>query len=184
MKTHTTTFKSFQTEVYQAACDDRRLAKIRAIAGAHDADDLALATAARLIASNAEVESSDRAIAIWHEACKNAAIDLARAKVRQADLRNEHANAIPLPSRPDNALTVLLRMEAAGIVQEAIETMLGIEHGEIFKAIALDGRTNAEVAEGLNMPIGTVLAIVSRGRDKVARYLDRAGYPIDFFKVD
>ena len=57
--------------------------------------------------------------------------------------------------------------------------LLSVEHRQVLLLVALEGLQYAEVAEVLNVPVGTVMSRLSRARDRLMQLAsgERAAQP-------
>ncbi len=73
-------------------------------------------------------------------------------------------------TRPDRGVELQFDAE----VEAALGSLSSI-FGEVIELVDIDGLTYAEAADVLNVPVGTVMSRLHRGRKKIREHLRRAG---------
>ena len=69
---------------------------------------------------------------------------------------------VPEPARPASQVEKLMASETLSALK-----LLSVEHRQVLLLVALEGLQYAEVAEVLNVPVGTVMSRLSRARDRL-----------------
>lgn len=131
----------------------------------HDADDLLQLTVERVLEKGMP---DDAHAGKWaYRVCRNLWFDELRARdVRSRHVRAEMAGNGEQNISPADGL-VRLEFERAG---EAL-SRLPEEQRSVLLLVAVEGRSYAEVAEILDIPIGTVMSRVARARRSLAEKL-------------
>jgi RNA polymerase sigma factor (sigma-70 family) len=123
-----------------------------------DGDDLLQATVERVLDKGMPVDAH---VAKWaYRVCKNAWID----EIRSRDVRQKYPQLV-LGEEND---TPSAEQSASGQRElEAISVALGelpVEQRLALTLVAIDGKTYAEAAEILEVPVGTIMSRVARAR--------------------
>ena len=82
------------------------------------------------------------------------------------DALNEDGNAEPVASNASAETDAALREMSSALAQ------LPVEQRQVVLLVGLEQLTYAEAAEVLEVPIGTVMSRLSRGRDRLRQLLD------------
>jgi RNA polymerase sigma factor (sigma-70 family) len=127
---------------------------------ASDADDLTQMTVERALASRAQWQEGTKLDSWLYRIMRNLWIDTARSRARKARVESppEAAETIGVDPRPGvEAAIDLARVMAA-------MSRLPDEQREVVALILVEGFGYREVAEMLDLPIGTVSSRLVRGR--------------------
>jgi len=82
------------------------------------------------------------------------------------DALNEEGNAEPVASNASAETSATLREMSSALAQ------LPVEQRQVVLLVGLEQLTYAEAADVLEIPIGTVMSRLSRGRDRLRQLLD------------
>lgn len=125
-----------------------------------DADDLAQMTIERALVSRRQWQPGTRLDSWLYRIMRNLWIDTARSRARKSRLEAppEAAEAIGVDPRPGIEATVDLKRVMAAMDR------LPDEQREVVALILVEGFGYREVAEMLDLPIGTVSSRLVRGR--------------------
>ena len=128
----------------------------------HDADDLLQLTVERVLERGMP---KDAHAGKWaYRVCRNLWLDELRAREVRSRFAKAEATGNGDPGVNDAGGLERLEFER---VEQAINT-LSEEQRTVLLLVAIEGRSYAEVAEVLNIPIGTVMSRVARARRSLA----------------
>ena len=149
----------FESGLTQCLPRLRRFAHALSRNGA-DADDLTQATVERALLARKQWQAGTRLDSWLYRIMRNLWIDTARSRARKAKLEAppEAAASVGIDPRPAVEASVDLNR-----VMAAMES-LPDEQREVVALILIEGFGYREVAEMLDMPIGTVSSRLVRGR--------------------
>ncbi|MEM1114743.1 MAG: RNA polymerase sigma factor [Pseudomonadota bacterium] len=135
---------------------------------AADADDLLQVTIERILEKGMP---EDAHVAKWaYRVCRNAWID----EIRSRDVRQRYPQQA-VTDDPDVALSaeqVASQEQAVGDVAAALQ-QLPAEQRSALVLVAVDGKSYAEAAELLDVPVGTIMSRIARARKNLAAALAR-----------
>jgi len=130
-----------------------------------DADDLLQATVEKVLEKGMP---DDAHPAKWaYRVCKNAWIDELRAR----EVRQRYPEQVEEPDGSPSAELVARRerqVSAVGIAMEALPT----EQRLALTLVAVEGKTYAEAADILEVPVGTIMSRIARARRQLADTID------------
>lgn len=142
----------------------------RALVGrGEDAEDLVQETLARAVArmnkSDGDLESIRNRKSYLFAILHNAHVDRMPERYRSRNVVSIHdvANSLPVPANQSD------RAEFNDL--ERALAQLPEEYRQVVLLVGLEGFTYKEVAETLDIPIGTVMSRLSRGREKLRRLM-------------
>lgn len=149
----------FQREVLLAELGGLRKFCLSLTGNAADADDLLQVTVERILDKGMP---EDAHVAKWaYRVCKNAWIDEVRSReVRQRYPQVAEAGGGEHSLSAEDEASGERRMEA---VAAALE-QLSPEHRLSLTLVAIEGKTYAEAAEILEVPVGTIMSRIARAR--------------------
>tara|TARA_R110001592_G_scaffold126336_1_gene337455 strand:- start:77658 stop:78161 length:504 start_codon:yes stop_codon:yes gene_type:complete len=130
-----------------------------------DGDDLLQATIERVLEKGMP---EDAHVAKWaYRVCKNAWID----EIRSRDVRQKYPQlVIDEDDNSPSAEQSAAEQRELGIVSAALAE-LAVEQRLALTLVAIDGRTYAEAAEILDVPIGTIMSRIARARRNLVEQL-------------
>jgi len=130
-----------------------------------DADDLTQTVVEKLLTK--PIPENVAALPWMFRVCKNAWIDEIRSrKVRHTD-ESVDLNEIAVATSDDSSQEIQQTKLKAAIME------LPDTHRDVITLIVISGRSYAETAEVLEIPIGTVMSRVARAREKLALTLNQ-----------
>ncbi len=135
-----------------------------------DADDLVQATVERVLTGGLPVEAPKAWLV---RVCKNLWIDeLRKRKIRNHDSYSEEGEeASRIADNPSNPVETLIegdrRYDAIGRALEKLTK----DHRVILSMIVVEGLSYSQVAEALELPVGTVMSRVARARTSLRKQL-------------
>jgi RNA polymerase sigma-70 factor (ECF subfamily) len=130
------------------------------LSGSREAgEDLVQETLERVLRSPRRVSGSE--FAYLARALRNSHVDRVRADVRRTQTTTEPAvlESIAAPER------TAVSLEARAVLEAVAQ--LPDDYREVVVAVDVSGLSYAEAAEGLGIPIGTVMSRLYRGRRRV-----------------
>jgi len=130
------------------------------------ADDLAQETMTAGIINNGQLRDEKQLYAWLFSILRNNWLRYLRRAKHQAELNDE------LPARDSGPLRNAQELETVRRVRHAL-TMLTLEQREVISLIDLDELSYSEVAEILDIPIGTVMSRLHRARKKLLAKLKK-----------
>lgn len=128
-----------------------------------DADDLVQATVERVLAGGLPVEAPKAWLV---RVCKNLWIDeLRKRKIRNHDSYSEEGEEVTLVAdNPQNPVESRFEDERRyDAIGEALDSLTE-DHRIILSMVVVEGLSYAQVAEALELPVGTVMSRVARAR--------------------
>ena len=136
----------------------------------HDADDLVQATVERVLKSGLPVEAPKAWLV---RVCKNLWIDeLRKRQIRNHDSYREEGEdttqAADLAVNPVESDIEIERRHDA--IADALD-WLSEDHRVILSMVVVEGLSYAQVAESLELPVGTVMSRVARARSSLRKQL-------------
>jgi RNA polymerase sigma-70 factor (ECF subfamily) len=147
---------------------DRLYRAARAMCGSHaDAEDLVQEVCVRVLAKPRVVRGDDRAYLLG--VLRNTFISQCRKRRRQTTVEPASLLSEPDPGRFDPELGTLAREVHREIAA------LPDHYRDVVIAVDILGLPYSEAANALDLPVGTVMSRLSRGRSRVARLV---GMPI------
>jgi RNA polymerase sigma-70 factor (ECF subfamily) len=138
-----------------------------------DADDLAQSTLERALGSLQQWEPGSRLDSWLYRIAQNLWIDQRRA-ARLRGITESADAAMPLIGEDGREIT-----ERHLMVRDAVRALgsLPEEQQAVLALVSIEGMAYAEVAKILNVPIGTVMSRLARGRRAIAAQV--LGTPLD-----
>jgi RNA polymerase sigma-70 factor, ECF subfamily len=130
-----------------------------------DAEDLVQETCARVLAKQRSIGSDADALPYLLAVLRNTFVSQIRSRERRprsAPLEEAELWAASAPGRSPAAV-----LEAREVF--AAIAALPVEQREVVAAVDVAGLSYAEAAESLNVPTGTIMSRLYRGRERVAR---------------
>lgn len=157
---------AFEAEVL-ASVDSLYRTALRLTRAPADAEDLVQDTLLKAFRASDRFEPGTNSRAwlftILHNTARNRARDRARQQVTVDSEAVERAGDVPSSGTAETPESILLRDTLAPELQAAID-----ELSEAFRQAVwlrdVEGFSYAEIAEMLNVPVGTVMSRISRGR--------------------
>ena len=129
-----------------------------------DADDLLQGTVERLLDRGLP---DDAHIARWsYRVCKNLWID----EIRSREVRTRHAVSVVQAGGPGETAPSAETLSAAQLELDAVYAALGQlpeEQRLAITLVAVEGKSYAEAAEILDVPIGTIMSRIARARKQL-----------------
>lgn len=126
-----------------------------------DADDLLQITVERVL--NKGMPEDAHAVKWAYRICKNAWID----EIRSRDVRQKYPHLVSEePAIAPSAEHIADGKQALESVGAALE-MLPVEQRLALTLVAIEGKTYAQAAEILEVPIGTIMSRVARARQQL-----------------
>lgn len=137
-----------------------------------DADDLVQETYERVLRRPREIAHEDDALPYLLRVLRNTWVDTLRSRGRRptAPLDLEAAARIEAPPAPASPLERVAAREVFAAVVSVPQ-----ESRDVLAAVDVAGLSYAEAAEALEVPVGTVMSRLSRGRRRVAEALGHTG---------
>lgn len=135
-----------------------------------DADDVVQATVVKVLNGGLPVESPKAWLV---RVCRNLWIDEVRKRqIRNHDTYVEEGEGVSHPAELDSnplesGLQDAKRFEAIGAALDHLSD----DHREILSMVVVEGMSYAQVAEALELPIGTVMSRVARARSNLKKHL-------------
>ena len=136
-----------------------------------DADDLVQATLEKVLVSSLPVDAPK---AWLLRVCKNQWIDeLRKRRVRDHDTYVEEGEAVTLSTEiiPDAVEKTVEDDRRYDAIAAALDK-LSEDHRVILSMVVVDGLSYAQVAEALELPVGTVMSRVARARTSLRKHLN------------
>lgn len=131
-----------------------------------DADDLLQATVERLLDRGLP---DDAHMARWsYRVCKNLWID----EVRSREVRTRHVVSVVQAGGPGETSPSAEALSAVQLELDAVYAALGKlpeEQRMALTLVAVEGKSYAEAAEILDVPIGTIMSRIARARKQLLR---------------
>ena len=151
---------------------DRLYRAAWAITGAReDAEDLVQETYERVLRRRREIAREEDALPYLLGVLRNTWVDMVRSRARRpaTTLDLEAAARIEAPAGSSSPVE---RVAA----REVFDTVAGLreEFRDVLAAVDVAGLSYAEAADALDLPVGTVMSRLARGREQVARSLGGA----------
>jgi RNA polymerase sigma factor (sigma-70 family) len=136
------------------------------LTGSHaDADDLLQATVEKVLEKGMPQGAHP---ARWiYRVCKNAWID----ELRSREVRHRYPEQAQEPDGTPSAEWVAGQERQVGAVIDALE-QLPKEQRLALTLVAVEGKTYAEAAEILDVPVGTIMSRIARARRHLANNID------------
>ncbi len=132
-----------------------------------DADDLLQATVEKVLEKGMPEDAHP---AKWaYRVCKNAWID----ELRSREVRQRYPEQAEEPDSSPSAELVAVRERQVSAVGEALER-LPAEQRLALTLVAVEGKSYAEAAEILEVPMGTIMSRIARARRQLADTIDLA----------
>ncbi len=133
-----------------------------------DADDLVQATCERAIANLEKWEPGTRLDSWLYRIAQN----LQRNVIRQSKRRQSHLNVVEATAntQSDGEAAVISQMALKDVVAQI--DRLPEDQRVILLLVVVEGRRYRDVAEILDLPIGTVTSRLARARDTLRRCLE------------
>ena len=135
-----------------------------------DADDLVQATVERVLNGGLPVEAPKAWLV---RVCKNLWIDeLRKRKIRNHDSYTEEGEEITyVADNPPNPVETKIEDDRRyDAIADALEKLTE-DHRVILSMIVVEGLSYAQVAEALELPVGTVMSRVARARTSLRKQL-------------
>jgi RNA polymerase sigma-70 factor (ECF subfamily) len=134
-----------------------------------DADDLVQATCERAIANLEKWEPGTRLDSWMYRIAQN----LQRNEIRQSKRRESHLSVVETTanSHSDGEAAVMSQMALNDVTAQI--GRLPEEQRMILLLVVVEGRRYRDVAEILDLPIGTVTCLLARARDTLRQCLER-----------
>lgn len=130
-----------------------------------DADDLLQATMEKVLDKGMPEGAHP---AKWaYRVCKNAWID----ELRSREVRQRYPEQVGEPDSAPSAERVAGRERQVSAVSAALE-QLAPDQRLALTLVAVDGKTYAEAADILEVPVGTIMSRIARARRQLADTLD------------
>lgn len=129
-----------------------------------DADDLLQATVEKVLDKGMPAEAHP--IKWAYRVCKNAWID----ELRSREVRQRYPEQAEEPDFSPSAELVAGQEQALGAVGVALE-QLPTEQRLALTLVAVEGKTYAEAAEILEVPVGTIMSRIARARRQLVETL-------------
>ena len=159
----------FETELAQLLPRLRRFAHALSRNRA-DADDLAQATIERALRSRAQWQAGTRLDSWAYRIMRNLWIDMVRARGRKERHEAPEDEARQIGEDPRDAMDAAMELARAMSAMERLPD----EQREIVALILIEGFGYREVAEMLDLPVGTVSSRLVRGRTALLHMLGGA----------
>lgn len=153
---------SFETELTALLPRVRRFARALT-GGAADGDDLVQIAMERALRNRDRYQPGTRMDMWLFRIVRNALIDQVRQRRRRPEAALEAAEHV---AGDDGAGAAERRLMLARTL--AALDALPIDQREVLALVALDGMSYREAAEALDIPIGTVMSRIARGRAAIA----------------
>lgn len=150
---------TFERELTELLPRLRRFAHALSRNGA-DADDLTQATVERALRSREQWQPGTRLDSWLYRIMRNLWIDTSRARIRKEKNEAPEEEAQNVGDDPRGALEAAIELKRAMAAMERLPD----EQREIVALILIEGFGYREVAEMLDLPIGTVSSRLVRGR--------------------
>jgi RNA polymerase sigma-70 factor (ECF subfamily) len=133
-----------------------------------DAEDLVQETYERVLRRPREIAREEDALPYLLGVLRNTWVDTVRARARRpaAPLDAEAAERIEAPAASSSPVERLAAREVFAVVAG-----LPDEFRDVLAAVDVAGLSYAEAAQSLDLPVGTVMSRLSRGRRRVAEAL-------------
>lgn len=142
---------------------------LRMVGDEQDASDLSQEVLLRML-RNLDRYDPSRSFSTWiFGIARNACIDHHRRGKRR---RHEPLDEVPCTR--ENPLTLVTREQRAERLREALD-QIGPMYREVLVMYHFEHLTYAEIAEALQLPMGTVMNRIFRARQKVRAIYDDAG---------
>lgn len=135
-----------------------------------DADDIVQSTVEKVLISGLPVEAPKAWLV---RVCRNLWIDeIRKRKVRDHDVYSEEGEAVSQVANidPKPVETNAEESERFSAIGHALDRLTD-EHREILSMVVVEGMSYAQVAEALELPVGTVMSRVARARTNLRRML-------------
>jgi RNA polymerase sigma-70 factor (ECF subfamily) len=148
---------------------DRLYRAAWAMTGAReDAEDLVQETFERVLRRPREIAREEDALPYLLGVLRNTWVDIVRGRARRptAPLDVEAASHVAAPAAASSPLERLAAREVFAAV-----AALPQDFRDVLAAVDVAGLSYAEAAQSLDLPIGTVMSRLSRGRRQVAEAL-------------
>ena len=150
---------TFERELTELLPRLRRFAHALSRNGA-DADDLTQATVERALRSREQWQPGTRLDSWLYRIMRNLWIDISRARIRKEKNEAPEEEAQNVGDDPRGALEAAIELKRAMAAMERLPD----EQREVVALILIEGFGYREVAEMLDLPIGTVSSRLVRGR--------------------
>lgn len=150
---------TFERELTELLPRLRRFAHALSRNGA-DADDLTQATVERALRSREQWQPGTRLDSWLYRIMRNLWIDTSRARIRKEKNEAPEEEAQNVGDDPRGALEAAIELKRAMAAMERLPD----EQREVVALILIEGFGYREVAEMLDLPIGTVSSRLVRGR--------------------
>ena len=135
-----------------------------------DAEDLVQETYERVLRKPREIAREEDALSYLLGVLRNTWVDTVRSRARRptAPLDLEAAARIEAPAAASSPVERVAAREVFAVVAALPDDLR-----DVLAAVDVAGLSYAEAATALNLPIGTVMSRLSRGRESVAQTLGR-----------
>lgn len=148
---------------------DRLYRAAWAITGAReDAEDLVQETYERVLRRSRQIEREEDALPYLLGALRNTWVDIVRARARRPTVPLDAEAASRVEAR-EAASSPIERVAAREVFRVVAE--LEDDFRDVVAAVDVAGLSYAEAARSLDLPLGTVMSRLSRGRRRVAEAL-------------
>jgi len=151
--------RAFERDLTELLPRLRRFAHALSRNGA-DADDLTQSTVERALRSREQWQPGTRLDSWLYRIMRNLWIDTSRARIRKEKNEAPEEEAQSVGDDPRGAMEAAIELKRAMAAMERLPD----EQREVVALILIEGFGYREVAEMLNLPIGTVSSRLVRGR--------------------
>jgi RNA polymerase sigma-70 factor, ECF subfamily len=133
-----------------------------------DAEDLVQETYERVLRRPREIAREEDALPYLLGVLRNTWVDTVRSRARRptTPLDTEAAGRIEAPAAASSPVEQVAAREVFAVVATLDE-----EFRDVLAAVDVAGLSYAEAAQALDLPVGTVMSRLSRGRRRVAEAL-------------
>jgi RNA polymerase sigma-70 factor (ECF subfamily) len=148
---------------------DRLYRAAWAITGSReDAEDLVQETYERVLRRPRRIEREEDALPYLLGVLRNTWVDIVRSRARRptVPLDLEAAGRIEAPTAASSPIERIAAREVFAVVAELDE-----DFRDVLAAVDVAGLSYVEAAQALDLPVGTVMSRLSRGRRRVAEAL-------------
>ena len=145
---------------------DRLYRAAWAITGAReDAEDLVQETYERVLRRPRQIEHEEDALPYLLGVLRNTWVDIVRSRARRptVPLDLEAASRVEAPAATSSPVERIAAREVFAVVARLDE-----DFRDVLAAVDVAGLSYAEAARALDLPLGTVMSRLSRGRRRVA----------------
>lgn len=127
----------------------------------HDADDLVQLVVERML--NNPMPESVEPLAWLFRVCKNAWVDELRFRAVRKQADSTEMDNLEQPENSESALNQLAQRDLHRAIDQLPEV-----YAMVLRLIVVSGLSYAEVAQTLDIPLGTVMSRISRAREQLA----------------